>query len=151
MSEYGYECCQGVKRGLSCRGEETYDTHLAPRWSFPAAWLLLCSAAFSPFFSCIQMFCSSVSLSHPSHRLQLCCLKHWLYSIHIFSLFFLLSSNSDLFILASNYGKLTPDTHQMSVLWSLDWWWIIDQAVEKQFTSNLFILCTYFDLFFLRH
>lgn len=47
------------------------------------AFALLC-CLFSLLLLCSPLFYSFISITHPPHPLQLCCLKHWLYSVHVF-------------------------------------------------------------------
>lgn len=71
-----------------------------------------CSAAFSPSFS---VFLCSILLS-PLH-IHLTPLLHKTLTVFSSRLHFVLPSNLlpfDLFMLASYYGKLSPDTYQMS-------------------------------------
>lgn len=77
----------------------------------------------SPVFRC------SAPLSHLHIHLTVCSSAAWNTNCIQFT------SSSDLFILASNYGKLTPYTHQMSVLWSTDWWTVYIKYIHTKYIS----------------
>jgi len=134
MSEHGEEHRQGGERGLSCRGEETNDTHLAPRWSFPAAWLLLCSL-FSLLLHCFYVF-SLFHLPYTSAFLLLKTQTAFSSRLHFVFLFFI-SSATDFIILASYYGKLTPNAHQMSCFWQR---WVLISHLQRKDAAWLKLL-----------
>lgn len=106
MPEYVKENYPGVDGSLAVEWRQM--THLAPRGSSPAPWFLLsCSPALPrphpphPYFHFHMSFHHHISLTLCSSAAQ------------ITDESLPQSSASDPVILASNYGKLTLNTHQM--------------------------------------